>query len=634
MKRKLLALGLGVALAFTIQLKAQSFTENFDDITTLVPGGWFMQNNSTIIGLTPTWFQGNGLDVFPAYNGGINSYIGANFNSTTGNNTISNWLLTPNRTFKNGDVITFYTRKPAPAPTDYPDRLQVRMSTNGTSTNVGIGATAVGDFTTLLLEINPTLVAGGYPIVWTQYTITISGLSAPTSGRIAFRYFVTSGGPLGTNSDFIGIDNVVYTAYTCPALTVNNADGTLLDATKGIPYSGANFTQTGALGTPSFTISEGALPAGMSLSATGTLSGTPSEDGTFNFTVTVSDASGCSGSQAYTLEVNVCQIIMPDILFDIEAECSVDFEDVTLPGIGDSCGSNITLTTDESIFPITTQGTTVIIWNYTDFYGTAGTIEQNIIINDAEAPVPDMANLPDITAECEVTEGDVAAPSATDNCMDTVTVSHNATFPISAQGTTVITWTYDDGHGNTTTQTQNIVIQDTTGPVLSVQDITVSIQEDGAVIVLADDLDTGSSDECGIESISLFPSAFFCDSMGENSVLVTATDVNGNVSTATVTVTVEDPDGYCETASVGNHKNKAITLYPNPASNMLYISNAGGAAIRSVQIYSLTGQQLYNQSYSQPNDEYSIPVSQLQSGTYLVSIETASGLITKRIVKN
>ena len=69
----------------------------------------------------------------------------------------------------------------------------------------------VGDFTTLLLDINPTLVVSGYPDVWTQYTITLSGLPPAASGRIAWRYFVTSGGPSGANSNYIGIDTVEYT---------------------------------------------------------------------------------------------------------------------------------------------------------------------------------------------------------------------------------------------------------------------------------------------------------------------------------------------------------------------------------------------------------------------------------------
>lgn len=281
---------------FTNGANAQAFTEDFANITTLVPGGWFMQNNSTPVGSTG-WSQG-ATAVFNAQSGAADSYISANYNNTGTTGTISNWLLTPNRTFKNGDVFTFYSRKAAPD--SYADRLEVRLSTNGASTDVGTGSAAVGDFTTLLVSINPTLVLGVYPIVWTQYTITISGLPAPTSGRIGFRYFVTGAGLSGVNSDYIGIDNVVYTPYVCPTLTITPTS--LTGGTAGVAYS-QTLTQTGALGAPSYAVTAGALPAGMSLSLAGVLSGTPTVTGTFNFTVTVADASGCLGSTAYTLVI-------------------------------------------------------------------------------------------------------------------------------------------------------------------------------------------------------------------------------------------------------------------------------------------------------------------------------------------
>ena len=199
---------------------SQAFTENFDDITLLAGNGWVMQNNSVPVGST-NWFQGTNVAAggpFDAYNGAANAYIGANYNNTGSTGTISNWLMQPNRTLRNGDVLAFYTRKVAPD--TYADRLEVRLSTNGASTNAGSGTT-VGDFTTLLLSINPNLTLGVYPTVWTQYTITMSGLPAPVSGRMAFRYFVTGAGLSGTNSDYIGIDNVVYTPYVCPAIVVS-----------------------------------------------------------------------------------------------------------------------------------------------------------------------------------------------------------------------------------------------------------------------------------------------------------------------------------------------------------------------------------------------------------------------------
>ena len=190
--------------------------QGFEDITTLVPAGWFMQNNSQPGPGTTNWFQGNST-VFPAQSGASTSYIGTNFNNGTGTSTLSNWLLTPPLTLQNGVVLTFWTRT-VDTPT-FPDRLQVRMSTNGASTNVGATATSVGDFTTLLLDINPTYTTTGYPNVWTQFTVTLSGIASPTTGRLALRYFVENGGPSGVNSDYIGIDTLSVTGGCGPTPT-------------------------------------------------------------------------------------------------------------------------------------------------------------------------------------------------------------------------------------------------------------------------------------------------------------------------------------------------------------------------------------------------------------------------------
>jgi hypothetical protein len=189
-----------------------SFAEGFDDISTLVGNGWARINNSNPLGVIG-WFQGNPAS-FPAQAGAPSSYIGANYNNTGNVGTIANWLLTPEVQLTNGTKITFWTRVPTDAP--YPDRLEVRLSTSGSSTDVGTSETSVGVFTTMLVSINPNLVVGGYPDTWTVYTATVSGLSAPTTGRFGFRYFVTDGGALGANSDYIGIDTFDYAPPPLP----------------------------------------------------------------------------------------------------------------------------------------------------------------------------------------------------------------------------------------------------------------------------------------------------------------------------------------------------------------------------------------------------------------------------------
>ena len=44
--------------------------------------------------------------------------------------------------------------------------------------------------------------------------MTLSGIGPTTTGRFAFRYFVTDAGLFGTNSLFIGLDTVEYSSET------------------------------------------------------------------------------------------------------------------------------------------------------------------------------------------------------------------------------------------------------------------------------------------------------------------------------------------------------------------------------------------------------------------------------------
>jgi hypothetical protein len=158
----------------------------------------------------------------------LNDYLAANFNSVNPpsgtNGTISTWLLTPQLTWTSGDILRFFTRT-VDAPVFYPDRLEVRYSTAGASTNVGANHTQVGDFSNLLTTINPTLTTTGYPTTWTNYTLRMPSAG---SGRIAFRYYVTDAGPTAPNGDYIGLDTVSFMADLLGDLNgdgfVNNQD--------------------------------------------------------------------------------------------------------------------------------------------------------------------------------------------------------------------------------------------------------------------------------------------------------------------------------------------------------------------------------------------------------------------------
>jgi hypothetical protein len=194
-----------IAIALTAgAASAQSFTEHFDG-SSLLPSGWTSVNNSPGgTGTAPDWAQNDGTTSWAPQAGAGYATIG--YNATVNAGDISVYLISPLVSFNNGDTITFYTRTwDTPF---YPDRMAVVYNTDG--------STDPASFTNTLTTINPNLTTVDYPTAWTQYTLTLSGLPESTSGRFAFWYNPTNGGPLGNNSDRIGVDEVTYSAAPAP----------------------------------------------------------------------------------------------------------------------------------------------------------------------------------------------------------------------------------------------------------------------------------------------------------------------------------------------------------------------------------------------------------------------------------
>lgn len=182
--------------------------------TGAIPAAWTSVNNSPGgPGVVPNWGVRNDTAVFAAYSG--TTFAWANYNSSTGANDISNYLISPVVTIANGATITFYTRTVSSV--FYPDRLELVFNTTGSTNPV--------DFTNVLVTVNPNLTTSGYPSVWTLYTATVTGVPVPVQGRYAFHYNPTNGGPAGNNSDFIGIDDVTFTPAGGGTLATNATIG-------------------------------------------------------------------------------------------------------------------------------------------------------------------------------------------------------------------------------------------------------------------------------------------------------------------------------------------------------------------------------------------------------------------------
>lgn len=160
------------------------------------------------------------------------------------------------------------------------------------ATNIATGSTQV---------VNATSSAGLTP----NYTsLTPSKCSVDSDGTVT----ALNTGTCTIAADHAGNDDyyaatqatVTFTILSGPPIVVTDS---LADGSVSTPYS-VTLEAGGGNGTYSdWTITSGTLPSGMSLSDAGVLSGTPTEAGTFNFSVTVASDSQVSPERSLSLTI-------------------------------------------------------------------------------------------------------------------------------------------------------------------------------------------------------------------------------------------------------------------------------------------------------------------------------------------
>ena len=125
--------------------------------------------------------------------------------------------------------------------------------------------------------------------------ITGTPTQVNTTGTVLTIQVQDSGSPAQTTS-------VTLTIHIASPLTIATTAGPLPNAVVGVPYS-FTFQSNGGITPIVWTVTNGQLPAGLTLNSNGTLSGTPSATGSFAFTVQAGD--GSSPSQTITLNVAI-----------------------------------------------------------------------------------------------------------------------------------------------------------------------------------------------------------------------------------------------------------------------------------------------------------------------------------------
>ena len=233
-------------------------------------------------------------------------------------------------------------------------------------------------------------------------------------------------------------------------------------------------------------------------------------------------------------------------------QCSVSVANA--PTATTSCGTNV-IGVPNVTFPITTPGTSQITWSYNDGNGNSISQTQAVVIADVTPPVADVAQLPDVTGECEVSS--LTPPTATDNCAGTITGTTSTSFPIDAQGVFQVIWTFDDGNGNTITQTQNVIINDVTAPVPTVSQLP-DLTNQCLVTTLTPPTAT---DNCGGTITGTTTTTAPIQTLGNSTITWTFDDGNGNTTTQTQNVINPTIDNTVTVTGATIQANEAGAVY-------------------------------------------------------------------------
>ena len=272
---------------------------------------------------------------------------------------------------------------------------------------------------------------------------------------------------------------------------------------------------------------------------------TCSDVGGNTVTLTVTDNNGNSSTCLATVTVEdneapvaVCQDVT--VQLDANGTASIGAADID-GGSSDACGI-ASLVADKTDFTCADVGANTVTLTVTDLNGNASTCTATVTVEDNEAPeavCQDITIGLDSNGNASITAADVDGGSS-DNCGIASLAIDQDSFGCADVGTNNVQLTVTDVNGNSDVCTAVVTVEDNVAPVAVSQDITIQLDASGSAGIVPGDVDDGSSDACGIASSSVSPNSFDCSDVGDNTVTLSVTDVNGNSSSTSAVVTVED----------------------------------------------------------------------------------------------
>ena len=264
-----------------------------------------------------------------------------------------------------------------------------------------------------------------------------------------------------------------------------------------------------------------------------------------------------------TAPTAICQNVI--INLDAFGSASVTAAQVN-NGSFDNC-TIAALSLNTTNFSCANIGANTVVLTAKDQSGNIGTCSAIVTVRDQIAP---LAKCKNATVSLG-SNGSVTVPGATvnngssDNCSFTLSLSP-ATFTCANIGANSVTLRVTDADGNTATCAATVTVQDATAPAALCKNPTIYLDATGQATLTTAQVNNGSSDNCGIASMTLSKTQFYCSDLNTvyPVVILTVKDNYNNTSTCTAQVIVKDniaPTAICENTTAELGYNGKVTVY-------------------------------------------------------------------------
>jgi hypothetical protein len=372
-------------------------------------------------------------------------------------------------------------------------------------------------------------------------TVNTSQLNMAVTGTYTVTYSATdAGGNTGTASRTVIVEDT-----TAPVITLSGAN----------PYTverGTTYIEPGVTADTGETVTVNTSGLNMTVS------------GTYIVTYSATDADGNIGTESRIVIVD--DTIAPVITLtngDVGTTTYTVERGTTYVDPGATANGGETVTVNTSGLNMAVTGTYTVTYSASDADGNTGTASRTVIVEDTTAPVITLSGANPYTVERGTTYVDPGG--ATADAGETVSDNRSSNLNMAVSGTYIVTYSATDVYGNTGTADRIVIVEDTTAPVITLDDGDIGTTdytvERGTTYV-----DPGATADTG-ETVTVNTSGLNMAVSGTYIVTYSATDADGNIGTESRIVIVEDNNDPVITLSGANPYTVEIgTTYVDPGA--------------------------------------------------------------------